>query len=417
MDEKNLAHFATILIPDQLLNAQQNHLISENELLLTADEAPLIHYVNKVLETAVEHSASDIHLEPQHQQLRIRFRIDGLLYTSALLPGVLSSRILSRLKIMAQLDIAERRIPQDGQFQMTTQQKKIDCRVSTCPTLYGEKAMIRILDGNKQVLDLDQLGMNAAQMNLFNQALQHAHGMILVTGPTGSGKTITLYTALNRLNDVHLNITSIEDPVEIYLEGINQVNVNRKAGLNFSIVLRALLRQDPDVIMVGEMRDRETAEIGMHAAQTGHLVLSTLHTNSAAETLTRLINMGIPAYDLVSSIRLIIAQRLIRRLCPHCKTPEKIDPELLSELNLDLEETELWTASGCQYCIGGYQGRTGVFEMLPITPELIQEIIHTRSSVTIAKRASELGFPNLQQSTLEKLKLGIIDLKEMRRVV
>ncbi|WP_218813741.1 GspE/PulE family protein [Rickettsiella endosymbiont of Dermanyssus gallinae] len=277
----------------------------------TDSEIAIIQTVSQLLQSAIERGASDVHVEPYHDHLQIRFRIDGLLYLAAKFPVALTQRIITRFKIMSQLDIAERRIPQDGRFQVADiNHRNIDCRISTCPTLYGEKLVIRILDSNKMLLEVDKLGMTIEQKNCFLQALQCPHGMVLVTGPTGSGKTITLYTALNFLNTSQHNISSVENPIEIVLPGINQVNINPKIGLDFAKVLRAFLRQDPDIMMVGEMRDQETAEIGIKAAQTGHLVLSSLHTNSAAESLVRLLNMGIPAYNVASSLNLIIAQRL-----------------------------------------------------------------------------------------------------------
>ncbi len=416
MEKNVLSEFAQILLADQL-NYETKNTSTEFAAFARMDDAPLVQYVDKLLCTAVERGASDIHLEPQAEEFRIRFRIDGLLYPIALLPPMVAQRMISRLKIMAQLDIAERRMPQDGQFQISMTQT-IDCRISTCPTIYGEKAVLRLLDTQKSVLSIEQLGMNASQQIIFSQALTAAHGMILVTGPTGSGKTVTLYTALNYLNDTHLNITSIEDPVEIHLPGINQVNVNRKAGLDFTAVLRSLLRQDPDIIMIGEMRDRETAEIGMHAAQTGHLVLSTLHTNNAAETLTRLVNMGIPAYDLISSIRLIMAQRLARCLCPFCKIPDIHSEQFCHDWKLSLTvHSTLFTAVGCPRCIQGYQGRTGIFELLPMTEALINAIAQGASAAAITERAHNLGYLSLQQSALEKLRQGLISIAELKRIV
>jgi type IV pilus assembly protein PilB len=385
------------------------------------NERVIIDYVYKLLQTAITQGASDVHLEPYQNELKIRFRIDGLLYFAASLPNAWTQRIITRLKIMSQLDIAEKRVPQDGRFQlMDDKNKKIDCRINTCPTLYGEKLVVRILYSNRMLLAIDQLGMNAAQKACFLQALHCPHGMILVTGPTGSGKTITLYTALNVLNTSHLNISSVENPVEIVLPGINQVNINPKVGLNFANVLRSFLRQDPDVIMLGEMRDQETAEIGIKAAQTGHLVLSSLHTNSAAESLVRLLNMGIASYNIASSINLIIAQRLARRLCPYCKVKENLPENILLELGLSRQEIQsvtLFSAKGCTQCTEGYCGRTGIFEMLSMTHEINRIILQAYDVRQIALHAQSTGMQTLYVSALEKLKAGEISLLEMKRII
>ncbi|WP_171910082.1 GspE/PulE family protein, partial [Rickettsiella grylli] len=308
--------------PKQDGDAQQDAINNPNLSIKSAanTDVTIINYVYQLLLDAIQKNASDVHLEPLQGRLTIRFRIDGLLYSSAILPKPFMSRVITRLKIMAQLDIAERRIPQDGRFQVKDKfDRNVDCRLSTCPTIHGEKLVIRILDSNQMLLKIDKLGMNEKQKNEFITALKSPHGMILVTGPTGSGKTITLYTALNFLKHSTVNISTVENPIEIILPGINQVNINPAIHLTFACVLRAFLRQDPDIIMVGEMRDQETAEIGIKAAQTGHLVLSTLHTNSAIESLIRLENMNIPTYNIVASVNLIIAQRLVRRLCDRCK--------------------------------------------------------------------------------------------------
>ena len=387
----------------------------------TDSEIAIIQTVSQLLQTAIERGASDVHVEPYQDHLQIRFRIDGLLYLADKFPITLTQRIITRFKIMSQLDIAERRIPQDGRFQVAdANHRNIDCRISTCPTLYGEKLVIRILDSNNMLLEVDKLGMTVEQKSCFLQALQCPHGMVLVTGPTGSGKTITLYTALNFLNTSRLNISSVENPIEIVLPGINQVNINPKIGLNFAKVLRAFLRQDPDIMMVGEMRDQETAEIGIKAAQTGHLVLSSLHTNSAAESLVRLLNMGIPAYNVASSLNLIIAQRLARRLCVHCKVKDALPENILLALGLNHTEIKsnlIFLAQGCGECTDGYRGRIGIFEMLLITDEIKSLILKNGDAQKIAQHAQTKGMQTLYASALEKLKQGEISLLEMKRII
>jgi type IV pilus assembly protein PilB len=383
------------------------------------DDLTIVNYVNKLLMDAIAYNVSDIHIEPYRDQLEIRFRIDGLLYSMAALPKHLVPRIITRLKIMSQLDIAERRIPQDGRFQIRDiNGRTVDCRLSTCPTIHGEKLVIRILDSNKMLLEIDKLGMSQAQKKEFIKALTSPHGMILVTGPTGSGKTITLYTALSFLKKTTVNISTVENPVEIILPGINQVNVNSGVGLTFACVLRAFLRQDPDIIMVGEMRDQETAEIGIKAAQTGHLVLSTLHTNSAADSLTRLENMNIPTYNIAASVHLIIAQRLVRRLCMHCKIEEQLPENFLFKLDL-ISNTKIkfYTATGCSQCIEGYKGRTGIFEVLTLTEDIKKMILQKNNALEINHFAQKQGMKTLYFSALEKLKQGEISLLEMKRII
>lgn len=384
---------------------------------LSNDDLTMVNYVNQILMDAFAYNASDIHIEPYQNQLEIRFRIDGLLYLMLTLPKNLIPRIITRLKIMSQLDIAERRIPQDGRFQIKdNNDRTVDCRLSTCPTIHGEKLVIRILDSNKMLLEIDKLGMDLSQKKEFIKALKSPHGMILVTGPTGSGKTITLYTALNFLKKTTVNISTVENPIEIILPGINQVNVNSTVGLNFSCVLRAFLRQDPDIIMVGEMRDQETAEIGIKAAQTGHLVLSTLHTNSAADSLIRLESMNIPSYNIAASVQLIIAQRLVRRLCVHCKIEEKLPKDFL--LQLDRSNTKkFYTATGCSQCINGYKGRTGIFEVLILTEGIKKMIFKKNNAIEISHFAQKQGMKTLYASALEKLKQGEISLLEMKRII
>lgn len=381
------------------------------------DDLTIINYVNKLLINAITRNASDIHIEPYQNQLDIRFRIDGLLYSMVVLPKHLIPRIITRLKIMSQLDIAERRIPQDGRFQVRDRcGRNVDCRLSTCPTLHGEKLVIRILDSNKMLLEIDKLGMSETQKIEFIKALTSPHGMILVTGPTGSGKTITLYTALSFLKHSTVNISTVENPIEIILSGINQVNINSAVGLDFACVLRAFLRQDPDIIMVGEMRDQETAEIGIKAAQTGHLVLSTLHTNSAADSLIRLENMNIPAYNIAASVQLIIAQRLVRRLCVHCKAEEQLPEKILLKLNFT-SNSKIFTAVGCSQCTEGYKGRTGIFEVLTLTDEVKKIILQKNTALEISQFAQNQGMQTLYLSALEKIKQGEISLLEMKRVI
>lgn len=417
----------TSVIKQKIINpADSNHYkvnqSKDNNLTPTMNNSSdidlsIINYVNKLFIDAISRNVSDVHVEPYPDQLLIRFRIDGLLYSIIDLPKHLISRIITRLKIMAQLDIAERRIPQDGRFQLKDiNGRNVDCRVSTCSTIHGEKLVIRILDSNKMILDVDKLGMNAIQKREFLKALASPHGMILVTGPTGSGKTITLYTGLNFLKKSSVNISTVENPIEIILAGINQVNVNPTIGLNFARVLRAFLRQDPDIIMVGEMRDQETAEIGIKAAQTGHLVLSTLHTNSAADSLIRLENMNIPTYNIVASIQLIIAQRLVRRLCVDCKVEEHLPKKILSKLDIK-PGMKIFTAKGCSLCTEGYKGRTGIFEILKLSEELKKIILRKNNLFEINRYACRHGMQNLYFSALEKLKQGEISLSEMKRVI
>lgn len=384
------------------------------------DDAPIVRYVNKVLLDAIHRGASDIHFEPYEKTYRVRFRQDGMLYEIANLPAQLGGRITARIKIMSQLDISERRVPQDGRFKMVLSRRRaVDFRVSTCPTVHGEKVVMRILDPSKAALDIDVLGLEPEQKELFLKAIHKPQGLILVTGPTGSGKTISLYTALNILNTPMVNISTVEDPVEIHLLGANQVNINLKTGLTFAAALRSFLRQDPDIIMVGEMRDLETAEIGIKAAQTGHLVLSTLHTNSAPETITRLLNMGIAAYNIATSITLVMAQRLLRKLCDKCKVPEELPKESLLELGFseaELANLTIYTAKGCDICREGYLGRTGIYEVFAMNEQIAQTIMSGGSSLEIAKTARDAGMLNLRDSGLLKVKQGITSLAELNRV-
>jgi type IV pilus assembly protein PilB len=385
------------------------------------DDAPIVKYINKILVDAVRRGASDLHFEPYEKKYRIRFRVDGLLYEIATPPVNLANRFSARLKVMARLDIAERRLPQDGRIKLKlSRNKSIDLRVSTLPTLWGEKVVLRILDSSAASLNIEMLGFSDVQKALYLSVLSRPQGMILVTGPTGSGKTVSLYTGLSILNTSECNISTAEDPVEINLPGINQVQINPKAGLSFANALRSFLRQDPDVVMVGEIRDLETAEIAIKAAQTGHLVLSTLHTNSSAETLTRLLNMGVPAFNVASSVSLIMAQRLARRLCPHCKQPHKIPATELLEMGYTYDEVEagitLYKPVGCSECSNGYKGRVGLYEMLPMSDAIANLIMEGGNSLQIAERAIQEGMVTLYRSGLEKARLGVTTLAEVNRV-
>ncbi len=384
------------------------------------DDAPIIVYINKILMDAIKKGASDLHFEPYEHKYRIRFRIDGMLHEMASPPTSLSTRLSARIKVMSRLDIAEKRKPQDGRIKLKiSDRKSIDFRVSTLPTLWGEKIVMRILDSSSAMLGIDVLGYEPEQKALYMDALAQPQGMILVTGPTGSGKTVSLYTGLNILNKPERNISTAEDPVEINLEGINQVQINPKAEMTFANALKAFLRQDPDVVMVGEIRDLETAEISIKAAQTGHMVMSTLHTNSAPETLTRLLNMGVPAYNVASSISLIIAQRLARRLCPKCKTPETLPEEELNRqgfVKAGINDITLYKANGCDHCTEGYKGRVGVYEVVKITPEIAQVIMEGGNSIQIAEMAAKAGFANLRISGLKKAAAGVTSLAEINRV-
>ncbi len=385
------------------------------------DDQPIIAFINKMLLDAIRKGASDLHFEPYEKMYRIRFRIDGILHEVASPPIALANRLSARLKVMSRLDIAEKRVPQDGRIKLKISGKKsIDFRVSTLPTIWGEKVVMRILDSDSAMLGIDILGYEEAQKKLYMDALAQPQGMILVTGPTGSGKTVSLYTGLNILNTEGCNISTAEDPVEINLPGINQVQVNPRAGLTFPSALKAFLRQDPDVIMVGEIRDLETAEIAIKAAQTGHLVLSTLHTNSAPETLTRLLNMGVPAYNVASSVSLIIAQRLARRLCGHCKAEEKLPQAELLQQGFSEEQISagitLFKPVGCDHCTNGYKGRVGVYEVMPVSPSMAETIMEGGTSLDIAQQAQREGVNNLRQSGLIKAAAGLTSLAEINRV-
>lgn len=386
------------------------------------EEAPIVKYVNKLLVDAIRMGASDLHFEPYEKSYRVRYRVDGVLRTITNPPLQLANRLASRLKVMSQMDISEKRIPQDGRIKLKlSKTKAIDFRVNSLPTLFGEKLVLRILDPSSAMLGIDALGYEEDQKALFMEALEKPQGMLLITGPTGSGKTVSLYTGLNILNTESSNISTAEDPVEINLEGINQVNVNLKAGLTFSVALKSFLRQDPDIIMVGEIRDLETAEIAIKAAQTGHMVMSTLHTNSAPETLTRLRNMGVPSFNIATSVNLVIAQRLARRLCNHCKAPIEIPKQSLLELgfteqDLNQPDLQIFQPVGCSECREGYKGRVGIYEVMKVTPEISKIIMEDGNALQIAAASEKLGFDNLRRSGLKKVMNGLTSLQEINRV-
>jgi type IV pilus assembly protein PilB len=385
------------------------------------EDAPVVKYIQKILIDAISGGASDIHFEPYEKFFRIRYRVDGMLSEIAQPPLAIKDKVASRIKVISKLDIAEKRVPQDGRMKLVlSKQKSIDFRVSTLPTLYGEKIVMRILDSSGIKLGIEALGYEPDQQKALMDAIQRPYGMILVTGPTGSGKTVSLYTCINILNQPGINISTAEDPAEIQLAGVNQVNVNDKAGLTFAAALKSFLRQDPDIIMVGEIRDLETAEISIKAAQTGHLVLSTLHTNDAPTTLTRLLNMGVAPFNVASSAILITAQRLGRRLC-HCKKPEDIPPEALlragfSEADLD-GSWQTFGPVGCDICKGtGYKGRVGIYEVMPISDDMRQLIMRNGNALDIAAQAQKEGIRNLRQSGLLKVKQGMTSLEEIEAV-
>ena len=384
------------------------------------NEAPVVKFVNKVLMDAINRGASDIHIEPYEKTYRVRYRQDGILQEIMNPPLALANRISARVKILARLDIAERRVPQDGRMKMRlSKNRAIDFRVSTLPTLWGEKIVMRILDPTSATLGVEKLGFEPEQKQLFLDAVNRPYGMVLVTGPTGSGKTVTLYTALNILNTPDNNISTAEDPVEINVGGINQVNINEKAGLTFASALRAFLRQDPDIIMVGEIRDLETAEISIKAAQTGHMVLSTLHTNDAPSTLTRMLNMGVPAFNVASAVNLIVAQRLARRLCSNCKKQVDIPKEALIKAGFkeaDIPGLTIYAPVGCDACSGGYKGRVGIYQVMPVTPTMGGIIMRGGNQIDIEAEARKSGFPDLRESGLKKIRDGVTSLAEIENV-
>ncbi len=385
------------------------------------EDAPVVRFVNKILLDAIKRGASDVHFEPYEKMFRVRTRLDGVLTQVAAPPTALANKVCARLKVMSRMDIAERRVPQDGRIKMKlSKNRAIDFRVNTCPTLFGEKIVLRILDPSSAKLGIDALGYQPEQKKLYMDALAKPYGMILVTGPTGSGKTVSLYTGLNILNTEDRNISTAEDPAEINLPGINQVNVNTKVGLTFASSLRAFLRQDPDVIMVGEIRDLETAEIGIKAAQTGHLVLSTLHTNDAPSTLTRLVDMGVKAYAIASTVSLIIAQRLARKLCDNCKEIRDVPKEALLQEGFTEQEIndglQVFGPVGCNQCNQGYKGRLGVFQVMPISEAIQRIIMEGGNAIQIADQAAAEGVPDLRSAGLQKVKDGLTGLEEINRV-
>jgi len=394
----------------------------KNDLDFDPNEAPIVKYVNKILVDAINRGASDIHVEPFEKELRIRFRIDGILHNVTTQPISFAQRITARIKIVAKLDIAERRVPQDGRVRLKiSKSKAYDFRVNTLPTIYGEKVVMRILDSSAANLDLTTLGFTEEQLAAYKLVVHRPYGMVLITGPTGSGKTVTLYSALNMLNNPAKNISTVEDPVEIQLPGITQVNINEKANLEFADALRAFLRQDPDIIMLGEIRDLETAEIAIKASQTGHMVLSTLHTNDAPSTLTRLLNMGVPAFNVASAVHLIVAQRLVRKLCVHCKKPVTLPKKILLESGFSKEKIgslQLFQANekGCANCTEGYRGRSGVFQVMPVSENIKTLIMQGCTEQDIEHSAAEEGILDLRSSGLLKVEQGITSLEEIERV-
>ncbi|MFW1857096.1 type IV-A pilus assembly ATPase PilB [Acinetobacter defluvii] len=405
-----------------IISTDESNTPSDQDDQSSEEEAPIVKYINKLLIDAIRMGASDLHFEPYEKSYRVRYRVDGVLRSITNPPLQLATRLASRLKVMSQMDISEKRIPQDGRIKLKlSKTKAIDFRVNSLPTLFGEKLVLRILDPSSAMLGIDALGYEEEQKALFMEALEKPQGMLLITGPTGSGKTVSLYTGLNILNTESSNISTAEDPVEINLEGINQVNVNPKVGLTFSVALKSFLRQDPDIIMVGEIRDLETAEIAIKAAQTGHMVMSTLHTNSAPETLTRLRNMGVPSFNIATSVNLVIAQRLARRLCPHCKAPIEIPKNSLLEMGFTEEDIahpdfQIFQPVGCPECREGYKGRVGVYEVMKVTPEISKIIMEDGNALEIAAASEKLGFNNLRRSGLIKVMNGLTSLQEINRV-
>lgn len=404
------------------LDAETSTKPAEDEANPDVDDAPVVRYLQKILVDAISAGVSDIHLEPYEKFYRIRYRLDGQLMEVAQPPLAIKDKMASRIKVISRLDISEKRVPQDGRMKLViSKNRTIDFRVSTLPTLYGEKLVLRILDAAGVKLGIEALGYEPQQQQILLDVIKRPYGMILVTGPTGSGKTVSLYTCLNILNQPGINISTAEDPAEIQLAGVNQVNINDKAGLNFATALRAFLRQDPDIIMVGEIRDLETAEIAVKAAQTGHLVLSTLHTNDAPATLMRLANMGVAPFNIASSVMLITAQRLARKLCSQCKRAEDIPPEALLQAGFTEEDIDgSWQAfgpAGCDNCKGtGYKGRVGIYEVMPISDEMRQLIMRSANALDLAAQSQKEGVKNLRQSGLLKVKSGVTSLEEIEAV-
>lgn len=413
-------------LDDDLVNLEVSDDDGGNDQAITAnsdaDEAPIVKYINKVLLDAIKKGVSDLHFEPYEKIFRIRFRGDGMLYEYARPPQALSGRMVSRLKVMSRLDIAERRVPQDGRIKLKlSKTKAIDFRVNSCPTLFGEKVVMRILDPTSAQVGIEKLGFEPAQQKLFEDAIERPYGMVLVTGPTGSGKTVSLYTGLNIINTIDRNISTAEDPVEITVEGINQVNVNPKAGLTFASALKAFLRQDPDVIMIGEIRDLETASIAVKAAQTGHMVLSTLHTNDAPQTINRLMQMGIEPFNIVSAVNLVMAQRLTRRLCPHCKVKANFPEEYLLKYGFTVEEIPNLVIyepgpGGCDQCTLGYKGRVGIYQVMPMTEGIRALILRGGNAMELAAVAKAEGVNDLRTSGMLKVRQGITTIAEVDRV-
>ncbi len=407
-------------------DTEAQDLVVETDSLEKDDEADddhgvdVTHFVNELLSHAISKGVSDIHIEPYEKILRVRYRIDGILQVVSMPPKGIARKLTSRLKVMAQLNSSERRVPQDGRIHFQVgDDKYVDFRVNTLPTLYGEKIVMRILDSDTAALGIENLGFDDKQKDDLLSAIAKPDGLVLVTGPTGSGKTVSLYACLNILNTSEKNISTAEDPAEIQVPGINQVNVNEKVGLTFASTLRAFLRQDPDIIMVGEIRDLETAEISVKAAQTGHLVLSTLHTNSAPETLTRLVNMGVPPFNIASSVLVIVAQRLARRLCKHCKQVIDIPAETLIQLGFDKSEAEstvVYEPKGCSECSGGYKGRVGIYQVMPISPAMAKMVMEGGNALDLAEQAQLENINDLRQSGIEKVRQGITSLAELERV-
>ncbi|WP_347473740.1 type IV-A pilus assembly ATPase PilB [Acinetobacter thermotolerans] len=423
--EQNFAEESTFDFDDDFdldVGVDASDSNTEEEDTNTGDEAPIVKYINKLLIDAIRMGASDLHFEPYEKIYRVRYRIDGVLRQVATPPLQLATRLSSRLKVMSQMDISEKRVPQDGRIKLKlSKNKAIDFRVNSLPTLFGEKIVLRILDPSSAMLGIDALGYEPDQKALFMEALDKPQGMLLITGPTGSGKTVSLYTGLNILNREDTNISTAEDPVEINLQGINQVNVNPKVGLTFAAALKSFLRQDPDIVMVGEIRDLETAEIAVKAAQTGHMVMSTLHTNSAPETLTRLRNMGVPSFNIATSVNLVIAQRLARRLCSQCKKLADIPKQSLLEMGFteeDLQnpEFQIYEPVGCNECREGYKGRVGIYEVMKVTPEISRIIMEDGNAIQIAEASARAGFNNLRRSGLLKVMQGVTSLQEVNRV-
>jgi type IV pilus assembly protein PilB len=404
----------------EVMEDQEDPNLNFSDLKQAVEEAPVVKLVNVILAEAIKKGASDIHAEPYERVFRVRFRIDGVLYEVMTPPMSLKNAIISRLKIMASLDISERRLPQDGRMKVKYKGREVDFRVSTLPTLFGEKVVMRLLDRSNLKLDLSKLGFAPKALADFEAAIRAPYGMLLVTGPTGSGKTTTLYSALDRLNQPETNIMTAEDPVEFNIRGINQVQIRESIGLNFAAALRSFLRQDPDVIMVGEIRDHETAEIAVKAALTGHLVLSTLHTNDAPSAVTRLLNMGIEPFLVASSVISILAQRLLRRICVHCKTPVTVQPHALVDVGLTPEEAASITCYkgvGCEACSGtGYKGRIAIYEVMVLSPELRDMVLSGASATEIKRGAIQQGMQTLRMSGLQKLQEGITTVEEVLRV-